>query len=326
MRWIMALKNGQPVAVLDPPVGFARQFGSSSSMSLSTLQLFAICVLIWGSTWIAITFQLGSVAPEMSVAYRFLLASAVLFIYCRWRRLPLAFRAKQHADFAMLGISMFCISYVLVYYAETYIVSGMVAVGYSAGPMINMLASRLFFGTRMTVRIAIAALFGVAGIVCVFWPEFGKLSVSRNAALGALLTVLSVLASSAGSMIATRNQKFGYATWSSMAWGMFYGGFLALLIGVAAGQPFTFLFSSSYILSLAYLAVFGSIVTFGCYLTLIERIGPTRSAYIGVMVPIVALVVSFFFEKFAWSWLTTAGVALSVIGNIVMLRPARNPT
>ncbi|MCX7172490.1 MAG: EamA family transporter [Proteobacteria bacterium] len=292
--------------------------------SMPTLQLFAICVLIWGSTWIAITFQLGDVAPEMSVGYRFLLASAVLFVYCRWRKLSLSFKLKQHLDFAMLGVSMFCVSYVFVYYAETYIVSGMVAVGYSASPMINMLASRVFFGTKMTARVAIAAFLGVAGIVCVFWPEFGKLSVSRNAVLGSLLTVLSVLASSAGSMVATRNQKLGYLTWSSMAWGMLYGGSLALLIGMAMGQSFTFLFSGAYVLSLVYLSLFGSIVTFGCYLTLIERIGPARTAYIGVMVPIFALVISFFFEKFAWVWLTTIGVALSVIGNIVMLRPVKN--
>ena len=258
----------------------------------------------------------------MSVGYRFLLASAVLFAYCRWRRLAVSFKLKQHLDFAMLGVSMFCVSYIFVYYAETYIVSGMVAVGYSASPMINMLASRVFFGTKMTARVSIAALLGVAGIVCVFWPEFGRLSMSRNVALGAVLTVLSVLASSAGSMVATRNQKLGYGTWSSMAWGMFYGGSLSVLVGLAMGHSFTFLLSGSYLLSLIYLAVFGSIVTFGCYLTLIGRIGPARSAYVGVMVPIFALVISFFFEQFAWAWLTTAGVALSVIGNIVMLRPS----
>lgn len=290
---------------------------------MSNLQLFAICVLIWGSTWIAITFQLGDVAPEMSVGYRFLLASAVLFAYCRWRNLQLSFKLKQHLDFALLGASMFCISYLLVYYAETYIISGMVAVGYSASPMINMLASRVFFGTRMTARVAIAALLGVAGIACVFWPEFGRLSASRNVALGTLLTLFAVVASAAGSMAATRNHKLGYATWSSMTWGMFYGGLLALLIGLAMGQSFTFEFSRDYMLSLVYLSLFGSIVTFGCYLTLIERIGPARSGYVGVMVPIVALVISFFFEKFAWGWLTTMGVTLSVLGNIVMLRPVK---
>lgn len=293
----------------------------------STLQLFSICVLIWGSTWIAITFQLGEVAPEMSVGYRFLLASAMLFAYCRWRGLALRFGRKQHGDFALLGAAMFSVGYILVYYAESYIVSGMVAVGFSVGPMINMLASRLFFHTRMTMRVAVAALFGVAGVVCVFWPEFGKLSVSRNAELGALLTALSVFASAAGSMVATRNAKFGYATWSSMAWSMLYGAAMALAIGLALGKPLSFTLTGSYLMALIYLSLFGSIITFGCYLTLIGRIGAARSAYIGVMAPILALVISFFFEKFAWTWLTTLGVALSIIGNIVMLLPARkSPT
>ena len=290
-------------------------------MPASTLQLFAICVLIWGSTWIAITFQLGEVAPEMSVGYRFLLASAALFIYCRRRGFSLKYRLKAHVDFALLGASMFGVGYLFVYYAEIYIASGMVAVGFSTSPMINMFASRVFFGTKMTVRVAVASLLGVAGIVCVFWPEFGRVSASRNAELGALMTALAVFASSAGMMVAARNQQFGYATWSSMAWGMLYGGALALLIGMAMGQPFTFLFTGRYVLSLIYLSLFGSIVTFACYLTLIARIGPTRTAYIGVMVPILALILSFFFENFAWGWLTTFGVALCVLGNIVLLRP-----
>ena len=289
-------------------------------MPTSTVKLFAICVLIWGSTWLAITYQLGHVAPEMSVGYRFILAAVVLFVYCRWRGLQLSYTLKQHADFVLLGAAMFCVSYILVYYAETFIVSGMVAVAYSASPMINMFGSRLFFGTKMTMRVAIAALFGVAGIVCVFWHEFSNLSASRDAELGAILTVLSVLASSAGSMAATRNQKFGYNTWSSMAWSMLYGGVLAIVIGLLMGKSLTIDVTSGYLLSLIYLAVLGSIITFGCYLTLIGRIGAAQAGYIGVMVPIVALTVSFFFEKFAWGWLTTTGVALSVMGNVIMLR------
>jgi drug/metabolite transporter (DMT)-like permease len=289
-------------------------------MPFSNLQLFATCVLIWGSTWLAITFQLGHVAPEVSVGYRFLLASAVLFAFCRWRRLPLRFSPSQHVDLLLFGAAMFSVSYILVYYAETYIVSGMVAVGYSASPMINMLFSRLFFGVPMTRRVATGAVFGIVGIVCVFWPEFGKLSVSRNAELGALLTMLSVLASAAGSMVAIRIQQRGLPTWTSMAWGMLYGGGLALLIGAATGKPLAFEFSPAYLSSLVYLALFGSIITFGCYLTLIRRIGAARASYIGVMVPVVALTASFFFEKFPWGWLTTAGVCLLIAGNVVMMR------
>ena len=246
----------------------------------------------------------------------------VLCAYCRWRGLSLAFTLRQHADFALLGASLFCVGYIFVYYAETYVVSGMVAVTASAGPMVTMIAARICFGTRMTPGVAFAALLGIVGIGCVFWPEFGHLSVSPNAALGALLAVLSVITSAAGSMAAMRTQRRCYGTWTSMAWGMFYGGAMALAIGLVMGKSFAFEATAGYVLSLLYLSLFGSIVTFACYLTLIARIGAARAAYIGVMVPIVALAISFFLEHFAWSCLTTVGVALSVAGNVVMLRPA----
>lgn len=291
-------------------------------MPTPTLHLFSICVAIWGSTWFAITLQLGTVAPEMSVGYRFLLASMVLFAYARWRGLRLSFSMNQHADFVLLGATLFCISYIFVYHAEVYIVSGMVAVAYSTSPMINMVAARMLFGTPMTRRVTIAALLGIAGICCVFWPEFGKLSVSRNAELGALLAVLSVLASTAGNMAAVRCQNRGYNTWTSMAWGMLHGGVMALAIGAAMGNPIAFEPTAGYVFSLLYLSLFGSIITFACYLPLIARIGAAGAGYIGVMVPVVALALSCFLEEFAWSTLTTVGVALCIFGNVVMLQPA----
>ncbi len=221
---------------------------------------------------------------------------------------------------------MFCISYILVYHAELYIVSGMVAVAYSASPMINMWASRLFFGTPVTMRVTVAASFGIAGIVCVFWNEFGKLSSSRSLELGVIFSILSVLASSAGSMVAMRTQKRGFATWPSMAWGMFYGGALALVYAIVIGRPLAIVWTMPYLVSLGYLALFGSIITFACYLTLLKRIGAARSAYVGVMVPVLALLVSFFFEKFDWGWMTTIGVALSIGGNILMLHKPTDGT
>lgn len=293
--------------------------------SFSNLQLFATCVLIWGTTWLAITFQLGTIAPELSVGYRFITASIVLFAYCRWRGLTLRFAWRQHADFFMLGASMFCVSYIFVYYAETYIVSAMVAVAYSASPMIVMLMARALFATPITMQVTIGALLGIGGIVCAFWQEFANISSSRNAELGAVFAALSVIASAAGSMAATRVHARGYSTWSSMAWGMLYGGVTALVIGVALGKPLLFEATAEYVGSLLYLAVFGSVVTFACYLTLQARIGLARAAYVGVMTPILALVVSFFFEKFAWGWLTTIGVALLLAGNIVMLRGKPQP-
>src|SRR6478672_9127530 len=169
---------------------------------MSNFQLFLACIAIWGSTWLAITFQLGRVAPEASVFYRFLLASALLFAYCGVRRLPLRFDARQHAWLALQGILMFSVSYIFVYYAEQNVVSGLVAVGYSASPLLGMLGMRAFFGTPMTRVLAIGSVLGIVGIALVFWPEFGKLEASHDVAMGAIYTAGAVIVSTFGSLVA----------------------------------------------------------------------------------------------------------------------------
>jgi drug/metabolite transporter (DMT)-like permease len=290
---------------------------------LSNLQLFAACVAIWGSTWIAITFQLGTVAPEASVFYRFLLASVLVFAWCLYRRLPLRYTAREHAWLALMGSFMFCVSYIFVYYAEQHVVSGLVAVGYSASPLLGMLGMWAFFRTPMTRRITFASLLGVAGITLVFWPEFERMQGGGSPMLGAIFTALSVITSTLGSMVAHRNQKAGLPLWQSLAYGMLYGSLLALAWTLVRGQALAFEPTAGYVLSLLYLAVLGSILAFGSYLTLLQRIGAARAGYIGVMVPIVALVISALFESFRWHALTWAGIVVSVIGNVVILREKR---
>ena len=288
---------------------------------MSTFQLFAACVAIWGSTWLAITFQLeGHVAPEASVFYRFLLASVLLFGYCLARRLPLRYTARQHAWIALQGALMFSVSYLFVYYAEQHVVSGLVAMGYSASPLLGMLGMRIVFGTPMTARIAMGSALGIAGIGLVFYPELAHLRGGGEPVLGAIFTALAVFVSTLGSLAAHRNQQARLPLWQSMAWGMLYGSGLSLAVTFAMGKTLAFEPTRAYVLSLLYLAVLGSIVAFAGYLTLLRRIGPARSGYIGVMVPIVALCLSSIFERFDWHLATFAGIAISVAGNIVILR------
>jgi drug/metabolite transporter (DMT)-like permease len=287
---------------------------------LSNLQLFIACVAIWGSTWLAITFQLGKVAPEASVFYRFLLASLMVFAYCIARGLPLRFRAREHVWIALFGALMFCVSYICVYYAEQHVVSGLVAVGYSASPLLGLIGLRLFFGEPMTRRLIAGAILGIVGITLVFWPEFAHLRTDGNVALGALYTAIAVIVSALGAMVAHRNNDARLPMWQTMAWGMLYGSTLALVITLASGKSLTFEATPEYVLSLLYLAILGSVLAFAAYLTLLQRIGATRAGYIGVMVPIAALVVSAAFEGFRWHPLTWAGIAVSVIGNVVILR------
>jgi drug/metabolite transporter (DMT)-like permease len=290
---------------------------------MSNLQIFLVCVAIWSSTWFAITFQLGTVAPEVSVFYRFLLASLILFAWCLARRLPLSYTLRQHAWLALFGIFSFSVSYIFVYYAEQHVVSGLVAVGYSASPLLGMLGMRLFFRTPMTAQVAVASLLGIGGIVLVFLPELAGLREGGRPALGAAYTVAAVCISTFGSLVAYRNQEARLPLWQSMAWGMLYGSLFSLGAVLATGKPLAFETTPAYVLSLVYLSLLGSIAAFAAYLTLLGRIGAARAGYIGVMVPIVALVISAALEGFRWHPLTLAGIAVSVLGNVLALRQRR---
>jgi len=289
-------------------------------VALSNLSLFIVCVAIWGSTWIAITYQLGSVEPAASIFYRFLLAALILLAFCRARRLRLRLRLRQHLPLMLQGVLMFSLSYLGVYYAETLVVSGLVAMGFSASPLLNMLGVRVSYGTPMSWRVGFGALLGIAGIVLVFWPELGPLAADSQLLRGALYTAAAVVTSAAGSVIATRNHARGVPVWQAMAFAMLYGSACSLAAALATGHSLGFDWSPGYVASLLYLAIPGSVIAFAGYLTLLERIGAARAGYIGVMAPIVALLISYLFEGFAWRPTTWLGIALSVAGNVVILR------
>ena len=289
-------------------------------MRASTPRLFAAAVAIWGTTWIAITFQLGRAPPEASVAMRFAIASAVLFAYCRARGLRLRFPAAVHGQLAFLGLFMFCLSYLAVYRAETFLVSGLVAVGYSASPLVNLVISRLAFGTPATRGVVVGGLLGVTGIALVFSPELARVQASPGILSGALLMVGAVVASGVGNVFATRLDRLGVNVAQKMAWGMAYGSAGSALVALASGEGLSFSAEPSYLISLLYLAIFGSILAFAAYLTLLERVGAARAGYVGVMVPVVALAISGALEGFAWGPTTILGIAVVVAGNLVVLR------
>jgi len=287
---------------------------------LKNWQLFAICVLTWGTTWYAITFQLGHTAPEVGVALRFALAGAVVLILCAARGLQLRFSPRDHALFALQGAFLYGVSYIFVYHAERHVVSGLVAVGYSASPLVTGLGAHALFGMRVTGRFIVGGLLGLAGVALMFWPEFGKAADSRDAVLGAQFTVAAVLLSAVGSLAASRNRSRGLPFWPSLGFGMLYGAAVCTVVALLQGQSFAVPAVASWWVSLLYLALAGSVLTFACFLTLQERIGPGPAGTIGVMTPLLALVVSMVFEAFHPDALTLTGAALAVTGNVLMLR------
>ena len=288
-------------------------------MPTSTLSLYAVCVLIWGTTWFAITAQIEAIAPEPGVAIRFALAAAVLFGWCRWRGIGLRFAPRLQALFALQGLTGLCVNYICIYHAERFVVSGVVAVGYAASPLVGLVAARLFLGTRMSRRVAAGGALGLSGVALIFAHEFGRLGASADVVLGAVLTAAAVLLSSASTIAAARYQREGISSWAPLAWAMAWGSLGSFVATAATGRSWHVEWSPAFVASLAYLALAGSVVTFGAFYALVHRIGPARAGYIGVLTPVVALFVSSVFEGFAWTDETVAGVALAIAGNVIAM-------
>jgi drug/metabolite transporter (DMT)-like permease len=281
--------------------------------------LYASVVLIWGSTWLAITYQIGVVAEEVSVAYRFALGSVSLFIYAALSRRKVHIPWNSYGYVVLMGVLMFSISYLFVYHGAAYIPSGLVAVIFSLIVVTNALFERVFFKTRFEGRLLFASLLGVIGVVLIFWPEISRFSLQDQAMMGVLLVTMSVLIASLGNMTAIVNTNRGLPVVAVNAHAMAWGALFSAAVAVLFGRPFNFLFEFEYIASLAYLSVFGSAIAFGCYLALLRTIGSTRASYSSVLFPIVALLISTFVEDYQWSTMAVAGIVFIIAGTWLAL-------
>ncbi len=298
--------------------------GTVAPAAASTAVLFVVPTLLWGSTWYAITFQLGVVAPAVSVVYRFALAAALLAAWCVATGRSLAFPLRDHLWIAAQGVLMFGLNYVLVYHSEQYIASGPLAVLFATIVFANLAGARILFGDPLTVRAALGAGLGVSGVALLFLPEFASMRTNAGTAIGVAYGLASVLLASAGNMVAVRNNKARLPLLPVVAWGMAYGAAVAALYVALSGAAWTIDPRAGYVASLLYLAVFGSIVAFGTYLSLVARIGPGPASYVGVAIPVVAMTVSTLFESYRWTLAAAAGIALVVAGNVLVLwKPRR---
>lgn len=290
---------------------------------MPTAALYAVCVLVWGTTWFAITAQIAALAPEVGVAVRFGLAAVALLAWCGARGVALRFTPRLQALFALQGLSGLCAAYICIYHAERFVVSGVVAVGYAASPLIGLVTARLFLGTPVSRRVAAGGALGLVGVALIFAREFARVEAGASVAAGAALTAAAVLLSSVSTTVAARYQREGVSGWAPLAWAMVYGAAGAALVALVAGRSWQIAWSGAFLASLAYLTLAGSVVAFGAFYALVHRIGPARAGYIGVLTPVVALVVSSLLEGFTWSGETVLGVVLAIAGQAVAIWPAR---
>jgi len=281
--------------------------------------LYILPSLIWGSTWIVIKLQLGVVSPILSVVYRFILAGLIIILTCIPLKLNLKFDLKSHLIFLLQGITLFGVNYWIVYIAEQYLTSGLIAVIFSLVVFFNMVFSAIILKTKITLQIVIGGILAIIGVSMIFKDELKIIFSSGDVLNSILLCLISVLLASLGNMIAGYGQKKGLPVVQSNGFGMIYGSFALFIIALIKGVPIVLDTRLTYIFSLGYLTLFGSIVAFTSYLKLLGRIGADKSAYVVVIIPVVAMIFSTIFESYVWQKSALVGLPLLALGNIIAL-------
>lgn len=285
--------------------------------------LYLTVVLVWGSSWLLMKFQVGVVPPEASVIYRFAMAACLMFAWVILRRLPLRFTLRQHVLIAAQGALIFCTNFVLFYYATKYLTTGLVAVVMSTASIMTMLLNAVWLRQPPQTLVMLGAAMGACGIAVIFWPELAGLASGNGSALGLALSAAATLSFSAGAIIAGRNQAAGLSVRGTSAWAMFYGVALLTAFSLVRGIEFTFDPRFPYVASLMALTILSTIIAFACYFALLGRIGSDRAAYATVLFPVVALTLSTLFEGYQWTNMALIGVALTLAGNALVLMPRK---
>ncbi|MBW2677237.1 MAG: EamA family transporter [Deltaproteobacteria bacterium] len=283
--------------------------------------LYTTATLIWGSTWLGIKLQLTQVPPILSVGYRFCLASFLLLLFCLFTGKKLRFRMRDQFFMAVQGFTLFGLGYCMSYLATSYLTSGLVAVVYTTMLMGNILNLKLFMRQPVAWRAFWGGMLGLSGICIIFWHDLAGLTATRGM-IGLGMGLLGAYLSSLGNVVGSRNAKVGIPVTQANVYGMAYGGLLTLFIHFASGGALVMDWSFGYLGPMLYLTLFGSIIAFGCYMLLIGRIGAEYAAYVTLLMPIIALLLSTLFEEYHWSMNAVLGIVIVLAGNLVTLTSA----
>jgi drug/metabolite transporter (DMT)-like permease len=289
-------------------------------MKLSRTSLFLIPALIWGSTFFVIKFQLGEVDPTWSVSYRFILAGIILLIYSKAKNLNLEFSWSQHKRMLLQGGLLFGFNYWFVYIAEQELVSALVAIMFSCIIFLNAFFGKIFLKKSAENKVYIGAFLGILGTLLLFKQELLGLGKADIKTLHLTICFVSVIVASLGNITSAYNQKSGLPVIQTNAFGMLYGGVIIAIVALISGAPPTIELSFSYLSSLLYLSLFGSIAAFGAYLTLIGKIGADKAGYVLVVIPVIAVTLSVLFEDYQLGWHVVGGMVLILGGNVIVLR------
>lgn len=287
-----------------------------------TILLYSTTVLIWGLTWFAISLQLGTVPVEQSIAFRFGIATTVLFGFLVVARKSLIIPRRAHLRLLGQGLCLFSFNFICFYFATDNIPSGLVSVIFSLATLLNVINNRLFFKSPISGKALIGGVMGLVGLGLLLVPTLENNRNIDEVVIGILLAFCGTYLFSLGNMIGKWNAANKIDTMTGNAYAMLYGTSILMIFTLFIGNPITFDFSAEYIGALLYLAIPGSVIAFTTYLALVGRIGPEKAAYTTVLFPVIALSVSSLFEGYNWNNTAICGLIFVLSGNIVIFSPS----
>lgn len=292
-------------------------------MGRNEFVLAALLLFAWSTSWIGVRLQLGVVAPEVSILWRFLIAGLFMFAYCAVRGEKIfSFSARDHLFFAALGVTLFSTNFVLFYYGGLVLVSGMLAVVFALAAPLNVIIQSVALKRPVPWQVAAGSVVGVFGVAALFAPEiiengYGHIS-------GLILAAAGTVFFCTGNFLSARVQGRGIPLASATAWGMAYGSAFLFFLSLVRGQTFQVEWTFAYLGALFFLALIASVLAFMTYLSLLRRIGPARAGYMTVLFPVFALMISGQYEGYQWTHWSFVGIAAVAVGNVLVLW--RNPS
>lgn len=286
---------------------------------------FALITLVWGSTWLVIKDQVGTVPPSWSVVWRFLLAAAGMFVLALVRGDSLRLGRAGQRLALLIGLLQFCLNFQFVYRAERYLTSGIVAVLFALLMVPNALLARSFLGQRITRGFLIGSVIALGGIALLLLHEYRLAPPGGQVPLGVAFTMIALLSASGANVLQAGPQAHRHSPVALLAWAMLWGVAADVVVALALYGAPQFEPRAGYFGGIAYLALAGSVLTFPIYARLLRDLGPGRAAYSSVIIPVVAMLLSTLFEGYEWSVLAAAGSVLVGAGLVVALR-ARRPS
>ena len=304
-----------------------RESPEAQRLDASIVIPFVIFTGVWGSTWIVIRDQIGSVPPQWSVAYRFILAAVAMALVARWKGQSLKIDRGGFVAALVIGVTQFSLNFNSVYMAERFITSGVVATVFALLLIPNSLLAWAFLGQKPNARFLWAGLVAVAGVALLFIHELRSSPLAgRDIAIGLAFTLAGLLGASSANVYQAGEEARRHPLLALLAWSMAIGAVIDICLAFAVAGPPVFEARLGYWAGVIYLALLGSVLCFALYFPVVRKIGPGKAAYSSVLVPVIAMSLSTIFEDYQWSPLAIGGAALSLGGMLLALARRRRPT